>query len=95
MYNFKAQLEAISKEASSIDRIQGNFLALQSRFVGVKAQELDNLFSKIGLKAIMGTAIYRVITYFKEMLTTVKDVDTAMVSLKRVTSQLCTLNIIF
>lgn len=99
-YNYDAQLKQLISEANTSNRTKENLFGLQSRFNTIKTeinnlgktgksvgQELDNLFSKIGLKAIFGTMIYRAISYFKSMLTTVKEVNTSMVKLKRVTSE--------
>lgn len=101
-YNIKSQLEQIISEASDVNLsrnmnhltgLQNKFNLLQSQISKLGktgksvAQELDDLFSKIGLKAILGTMIYRVIGYFKEMVNSVIEVDTSMVLLKRVTSE--------
>lgn len=99
--NIKSQLNNLLNEASnpSNKSIQ-NLANLQTRFTNLQSQiskigktgrsvgqELDFIFSKIGLKAVFGTMIYQAIAYFKQMLVTVKDVDTSMVTLKRVTSE--------
>ena len=101
-FNIKSQLESIINDANdtNITRNMNHLSGLQNRFNLLQtqitklgkagksvAQELDNIFSKIGLKAILGTMIYRVIGYFKEMINSVIEVDTSMVSLKRVTSE--------
>lgn len=99
-YNYDSQLKQLISDANTDSRTKENLFGLQSRFDTIKSeintlgrtgksvgQELDNLFSKIGIKAILGTMIYRVIGYFKSMLTTVEEVNTSMVKLKRVTSE--------
>lgn len=98
---FKEQLNNLLVESTSPDnRNIQNLANLQTRFTNIQTQisklgltgrsvgqELDFIFSKIGLKAVFGTMIYQAIAYFKQMLVTVKDVDTSMVTLKRVTSE--------
>lgn len=99
-YNYGTQLKQLISDANTTSRTKENLFGLQSRFNTIKteinnlsrtgksvAQELDSLFSKIGIKAILGTMVYRVIGYFKSMLTTVEEVNTSMVKLKRVTSE--------
>ena len=98
--NYAYQLDSIIKEASNTTRSSSNLSNLQTRFTNLKseiietgkagrsvAQEIDLLFSKIGIKAILGTAFYRVISYFKTMLSNVKELDTGMVNLRRVTNE--------
>lgn len=49
--------------------------------------ELSYIASKIGVKALLGGFTYRIISYFRKMINNVKELDTAMTSLKRVTDE--------
>ena len=48
-------------------------------------EDLSYVANKIGVKALLGGMTFRIIAYFKQMITNVKELDTAMVNLKRVT----------
>lgn len=49
--------------------------------------ELSYIAGKIGVKALLGGFTYRIISYFRKMINNVKELDTAMTSLKRVTDE--------
>ena len=48
-------------------------------------EDLSYVADKIGVKALLGGMTFRIIAYFKQMIANVKELDTAMVNLKRVT----------
>ena len=48
-------------------------------------EDLSYVADKIGVKALLGGMTFRIIAYFKQMIVNVKELDTAMVNLKRVT----------
>ncbi len=48
-------------------------------------EDLSYIANKIGVKALLGGMTFRIIAYFKQMIANVKELDTAMVNLKRVT----------
>lgn len=48
-------------------------------------EDLSYVAEKIGVKALLGGMTFRIIAYFKQMIANVKELDTAMVNLKRVT----------
>lgn len=49
--------------------------------------ELSYIAEKIGIKAVIGNSVYNIIDYFKQMVSIVKDIDTQMTVLKRVTDE--------
>lgn len=49
--------------------------------------ELSYIAGKIGVKALLGGFTYKIISYFKQMIDNVKNLDTAMTALKRVTDE--------
>lgn len=79
--------------SNSFIRLKGQVAALkrevyQKGLTGRSlSEELSYIFDKIGIKAMLGTAAYRTIGIVKEMVENVKELDTAMTTLKRVTSE--------
>ena len=49
--------------------------------------ELSYIASKIGLKAIIGGSVYKILDYFKQMVVVVRELDTGMTNLKRVSKE--------
>ena len=49
--------------------------------------ELKYIAEKIGIKAVLGNSIYRVVGAFRQMVGIVTELDTGMTTLKRVTEQ--------
>ena len=49
--------------------------------------ELSYIASKIGLKAIIGGSVYKILDYFKQMVVVVRELDTGMTNLKRVSEE--------
>lgn len=94
-----AQYNEIIRLAQTAERTTKNFNEINAKFNALKAtvmskgltgrslgDELGYIASKIGLKAMLGGSVYRVLGYFRQMVTVVKELDTGMTTLKRVTS---------
>ncbi|MDY3108677.1 MAG: hypothetical protein SOW50_00995 [Lachnospiraceae bacterium] len=47
--------------------------------------DIKYIAERIGIKAALSNSIYKVIGYFRQMVTTVTELDTGMTALKRVT----------
>ena len=95
-----AQYNEIIRLAQTAERTTKNFNEINAKFNALKAtvmskgltgrslgDELGYIASKIGLKAMLGGSVYRVLGYFRQMVTVVKELDTGMTTLKRVTEE--------
>lgn len=95
-----AQYNEIIRLAQTAERTTKNFNEINAKFNALKAtvmskgltgrslgDELGYIASKIGLKAMLGGSVYRVLGYFRQMVTVVKELDTGMTNLKRVSEE--------
>lgn len=95
-----AQYNEIIRLAQTAERTTKNFNEINAKFNALKAtvmskgltgrslgDELGYIASKIGLKAMLGGSVYRVLGYFRQMVSVVKELDTGMTTLKRVTEE--------
>nr|DAJ77297.1 MAG TPA: minor tail protein [Caudoviricetes sp.] len=96
----KSQYEEMLKRAETLPRTAANWQMMTKEFNAFKTavtskgltgrsvgDELRFIFEKIGIKAILGNQVYRIIGYFRQMVSIVKEIDTGMTVLKRVTSE--------
>lgn len=95
-----AQYNEIIRLAQTAERTTKNFNEINAKFNALKAtvmskgltgrslgDELGYIASKIGLKAMLGGSVYRVLGYFRQMVSVVKELDTGMTNLKRVSEE--------
>lgn len=99
-HNIDSQFRSMVSSAQTMERSTANLNQLNSQYQMLRntieskgltgrsiGDELKYIAEKIGLKAILGNQVYRVIGYFKQMVTVVKQIDTGMTSLKRVSEE--------
>ena len=99
-HNIDSQFRSMVSSAQTMERSTTNLNQLNSQYQMLRntieskgltgrsiGDELKYIAEKIGLKAILGNQVYRVIGYFKQMVTVVKQIDTGMTSLKRVSEE--------
>lgn len=99
-HNIDSQFKSMVSSAQTMERSTTNLNQLNSQYQMLRntieskgltgrsiGDELKYIAEKIGLKAILGNQVYRVIGYFKQMITVVRQIDTGMTSLKRVSEE--------
>lgn len=93
-----AQFDSLLRSIQTIEKSDVNFQRLRAQFDQLKAtvqgkgltgrslgDELKYIAEKIGIKAMLGNSIYRVIGAFRQMVGIVTELDTGMTTLRRVT----------
>lgn len=81
------------RSAKSLNELTAKFNSLKSVVMskGLTGRslgdELSFIASKIGLKAMIGGATYQALNYLKQMVSVVKELDTGMTNLKRVSEE--------
>ncbi len=93
-----AQFDSLLRSIQTIEKSDVNFQKLNAQFNQLKAtvqgkgltgrslgDELKYIAEKIGIKAMLGNSIYRVIGAFRQMVGIVTELDTGMTTLRRVT----------
>lgn len=98
--NFKALQASLNQVISASQMSKENIKDLTQQFNALKAavgakgltgkslkDDIAFIAQKLGIKAMLGNSVYRVVGYVKQMFTTVKQLDTEMTALKRVTSE--------
>lgn len=93
-----AQFDSLMRSIQTIEKSDVNFQRLRAQFDQLKAtvqgkgltgrslgDELKYIAEKIGIKAMLGNSIYRVIGAFRQMVGIVTELDTGMTTLRRVT----------
>lgn len=81
------------RSAKSLNELTARFNSLKSVVMskGLTGRslgdELSLIASKIGLKAMIGGATYQALNYLKQMVSVVKELDTGMTNLKRVSEE--------
>lgn len=96
----KSQYEEMLKRAETLPRTAANWQMMTKEFNAFKTavtskgltgrsvgDELRFIFEKIGIKAILGNQVYRIIGYFRQMVSIVKEIDTGMTNLRRVSQE--------
>lgn len=95
-----AQFDSLMRSIQTIEKSDVNFQRLRAQFDQLKAtvqgkgltgrslgDELKYIAEKIGIKAMLGNSIYRVIGAFRQMVGIVTELDTGMTTLRRVTEE--------
>ena len=95
-----AQFDSLLRSIQTIEKSDVNFQKLNAQFNQLKAtvqgkgltgrslgDELKYIAEKIGIKALLGNSIYRVIGAFRQMVGIVTELDTGMTTLRRVTEE--------
>lgn len=95
-----AQFDSLLRSIQTIEKSDVNFQKLNAQFNQLKAtvqgkgltgrslgDELKYIAEKIGIKAMLGNSIYRVIGAFRQMIGIVTELDTGMTTLRRVTEE--------
>ena len=95
-----AQFDSLMRSIQTIEKSDVNFQKLNAQFNQLKAtvqgkgltgrslgDELKYIAEKIGIKAMLGNSIYRVIGAFRQMIGIVTELDTGMTTLRRVTEE--------
>lgn len=95
-----AQFDSLLRSIQTIEKSDVNFQKLNAQFNQLKAtvqgkgltgrslgDELKYIAEKIGIKAMLGDSIYRVIGAFRQMVGIVTELDTGMTTLRRVTEE--------
>ena len=95
-----AQVDSLMRSIQTIEKSDVNFQRLRAQFDQLKAtvqgkgltgrslgDELKYIAEKIGIKAMLGNSIYRVIGAFRQMVGIVTELDTGMTTLRRVTEE--------
>lgn len=95
-----AQFDSLMRSIQTIEKSDVNFQRLKAQFDQLKAtvqgkgltgrslgDELKYIAEKIGIKALLGNSIYRVIGAFRQMVGIVTELDTGMTTLRRVTEE--------
>ena len=95
-----AQFDSLLRSIQTIEKSDVNFQRLRAQFDQLKAtvqgkgltgrslgDELKYIAEKIGIKAMLGNSIYRVIGAFRQMVGIVTELDTGMTTLRRVTEE--------
>ena len=95
-----AQFDSLMRSIQTIEKSDVNFQRLNAQFNQLKAtvqgkgltgrslgDELKYIAEKIGIKALLGNSIYRVIGAFRQMVGIVTELDTGMTTLRRVTEE--------
>lgn len=81
------------RSAKSLNELTAKFNSLKSVVMskGLTGRslgdELSFIASKIGLKAMIGGATYQALNYLKQMISVVRELDTGMTNLKRVSEE--------
>lgn len=96
----KAQFQALLSDAQSATRSAAEYDRLNASLSQLKAtvsnkgltgrslgDDIKYIAERIGIKAALSNSIYKVIGYFRQMVTTVTELDTGMTALKRVTQE--------
>ena len=96
----KSQFAEMLRQAEALPKTAANWQMMTRQFNAFKAavtskgltgrsvgDELRYIMEKIGLKAILGNQIYRIIGYLRQMVTVVKEIDSGMTDLKRVSQE--------
>lgn len=95
-----SQFDRLLQSAQTAEHSTKAFNELNAEFNALKAtvmskgmtgrslgDELSYIASKIGLKAIIGGSVYKILDYFKQMVVVVRELDTGMTNLKRVSKE--------
>lgn len=95
-----SQFDRLLQSAQTAEHSTKAFNELNAEFNALKAtvmskgmtgrslgDELSYIASKIGLKAIIGGSVYKILDYFKQMVVVVRELDTGMTDLKRVSEE--------
>lgn len=95
-----SQFDELLQSAQTVEHSTKAFNELNAKFNALKAtvmskgmtgrslgDELSYIASKIGLKAIIGGSVYKILDYFKQMVVVVRELDTGMTNLKRVSEE--------
>jgi len=95
-----AQFDALTREVATSEITSQNLQKLKAEFARLQntvtskgktgrslGDEISYIMEKIGLKAILGGGIYDIINAFKQMAAIVKELDTGMTNLKRVSNE--------
>lgn len=95
-----SQFDRLLQSAQTAEHSTKAFNELNAEFNALKAtvmskgmtgrslgDELSYIASKIGLKAIIGGSVYKILDYFKQMVVVVRELDTGMTNLKRVSEE--------
>ena len=95
-----AEFNKLTMSVQNADRSAKSLNELTARFNSLKSvvmskgltgrslgDELSFIASKIGLKAMIGGATYQALNYLKQMVSVVRDLDTGMTNLKRVSEE--------
>ena len=96
----KTQFQALLSDAQSATRSAAEYDRLNASLSQLKAtvsnkgltgrslgDDIKYIAERIGIKAALSNSIYKVIGYFRQMVTTVTELDTGMTALKRVTQE--------
>lgn len=96
----RAQFQALLSDAQSATRSAAEYDRLNASLSQLKAtvsnkgltgrslgDDIKYIAERIGIKAALSNSIYKVIGYFRQMVTTVTELDTGMTALKRVTQE--------
>lgn len=88
-----AAAQNADRSAKSLNEITAKFNALKSTVMnkGLTGRslgdELSYIASRIGLKALIGGATYKALDYLRQMVSIVRELDTGMTNLKRVSEE--------
>lgn len=95
-----AQFDALTREVATSEITSQNLQKLNAEFARLQntvtskgktgrslGDEISYIMEKIGLKAMLGGGIYDIINAFKQMAAIVKELDTGMTNLKRVSNE--------
>lgn len=93
------ELNTLISQAQTLGRTPLNLKQMTAQFNSLKntvmsrglsgrslGDEISYIAEKIGLKAVLGGTVYKVIDYLKQMVSVVKELDTGMTTLKRVST---------
>lgn len=93
------ELDTLISQAQTLGRTPLNLKQVTAQFNSLKntvmsrglsgrslGDEISYIAEKIGLKAVLGGTVYKVIDYLKQMVSVVKELDTGMTTLKRVST---------
>ena len=96
----RTQFQALLSDAQSATRSAAEYDRLNASLSQLKAtvsnkgltgrslgDDIKYIAERIGIKAALSNSIYKVIGYFRQMVTTVTELDTGMTALKRVTQE--------
>lgn len=93
------ELDTLISQAQTLGRTPLNLKQVTAQFNSLKntvmsrglsgrslGDEISYIAEKIGLKTVLGGTVYKVIDYLKQMVSVVKELDTGMTTLKRVST---------